>query len=65
MLCCFYILGPWTKVVNGKITLIGVTTLLFSGACSTHLPTGFSPVASVLDWIRANSDVDNWPCNNH
>jgi len=42
-----------------------VSAFLFAFSCTGELPSGFAPVAAVLDWIRQNTDVDNWPCNKH
>ena len=59
----FNFLGPLTAIVNGKVTVVGITSFV-SGNCSTTRPMGFARVASQRDWIIDNTDAGNYQCNN-
>ena len=49
-------------MVNGKVTLVGVTSFGFTG-CPTSAPPAFARVTNAKDWILANSDAGNYQCS--
>lgn len=53
--------GPLTAMVNGRVTLVGVTS--FGSECSPSFPPGYARVSFQKDWILANSDARNYQCN--
>ena len=60
MLISFKLAGPLTTVVNGKSTLVGVTS--FGITCNPWYPAGYARVSSQKAWILSNTDVANYPC---
>jgi hypothetical protein len=57
--------GPATLVIGGKITLVGVSSIVLpkDKLCNTEYPSGYARVSSKLKWIRKNTDVSEWDCN--
>ena len=48
-------------MVNGRVTVVGVTSFGFSG-CPTTAPPAFARVTAGKDWILANSDAGSFQC---
>ena len=55
--------GPLTAIIDGKTTLLGVFTFPGNLQCTTDLPMGYARVSDQVDWIRQNTDVDDWECS--
>ena len=53
--------GPLTAIVNGRVTLVGVTSFGFTG-CPTTAAPAFARVTAVKDWILSNSDAGSYQC---
>jgi hypothetical protein len=54
--------GPVTALVDGKVTLVGVSSFVLS-KCIPNKPMGFASVTAHLDWILANTDAGEWQCH--
>jgi hypothetical protein len=50
-------------MIDGKLTLIGVISFSGEKPCNYKLPMGFARVSDQLDWIKENTDVNDWECN--
>jgi secreted trypsin-like serine protease len=46
--------------VNGKATLVGVTS--FGYSCNPGIPSVYFRVSSQKSWILANTDAASFPC---
>lgn len=49
------VVGPLAATVNGKVTLVGVTS--FGVGCGGNYPGVYARVTNQKDWILSNSDA--------
>jgi hypothetical protein len=65
--CCTFVKkGPATRIIGGKMTLIGVTSFGLRNQyslCTPEYPSGYARVSTQLEWIHKNTDVSDWDCN--
>jgi len=58
--------GPATTMVNGKLTLVGLTSFSMIDAdgktCKSHIPAAYARISDQLKWIRDNTDVAEVEC---
>jgi hypothetical protein len=63
-LSIYLFLGPAVSLIHGRITLIGVISFSIGFLCNGQAPEGYFRVSHQLEWIRKNTDVSEWACNN-
>jgi|FrelakmetLWP11LW_1041352.scaffolds.fasta_scaffold820288_1 hypothetical protein len=53
-------------MVNGKLTLVGLTSFSMIDAdgktCKSHIPAAYARISDQLKWIRDNTDVAEVEC---